>query len=105
MEYRQLGKSGLKVPELCFGAGTFGTSGEFFAAWSSTSQEEARRMVDLCMEAGVNFFDTADIYSNGGSEIALGWNSGGALAHLKREDVLLSTKCTFRFGDGPNDVG
>jgi aryl-alcohol dehydrogenase-like predicted oxidoreductase len=101
MEYRQLGKSGLKVPELCFGAGTFGTSGEFFQAWSSTSDDEARRMVDICLEAGVNFFDTADVYSSGGSEVAL----RKALAHVKREDVLLSTKATFRFGPGANNVG
>jgi aryl-alcohol dehydrogenase-like predicted oxidoreductase len=101
MEYRQLGKSGLKVPELCFGAGTFGTSGEFFQAWSNTSDDEATRMVDICMDAGLNFFDTADIYSNGGSETAL----GKAIANHKRDDVLLSTKATFRFGDGPNDVG
>jgi aryl-alcohol dehydrogenase-like predicted oxidoreductase len=101
MEYRQLGKSGLKVPELCFGAGTFGASNEFFKAWSETTQEEAIRIVDICMEAGVNFFDTADIYSDGGSETAL----RKALSHLKREDVLISTKATFRFGNGPNDVG
>jgi aryl-alcohol dehydrogenase-like predicted oxidoreductase len=101
MEYRQLGKSGLKVPELCFGAGTFGTGNEFFKAWSETTQEEAIRIVDICMEAGVNFFDTADVYSDGGSETAL----GKALSHLKREDVLISTKATFRFGKGPNDVG
>ncbi len=89
------------MPELCFGAGTFGTGNEFFKAWSETSQEEAIRIVDICMEAGVNFFDTADIYSDGGSESAL----GKALSHLKREDVLISTKATFRFGKGPNDVG
>ena len=105
MEYRLLGRSGLKVPELCFGAGTFGTQGEFFDAWSKTSQDEARRIVDVCMAAGANFFDTADVYSSGGSEAALGWNANGALAHLKREDVLISTKATFRFGPGPNNVG
>jgi aryl-alcohol dehydrogenase-like predicted oxidoreductase len=101
MEYRQLGRSGLKVPELCFGAGTLGTSGEFFEAWGRTTDEGAKRIVDICMDAGLNFFDTADIYSRGGSETAL----GKAIAHLKREDVLLSTKATFRFGDGPNNVG
>jgi aryl-alcohol dehydrogenase-like predicted oxidoreductase len=105
MEYRLLGRSGLKVPELCFGAGTMGTKGEFFEAWGNTSGAEAVRLVDLCMEAGGNFFDTADIYSDGGSERALGWKKGGALAHLKREDVLISTKATFRFGEGPNDTG
>src|SRR5215471_1575388 len=101
MEYRQLGKSGLKVPELCFGAGTFGTSGEFFKAWSETTQEEADRIVGICMDAGLNFFDTANIYSDGSSETAL----GKALKPHKREDVLISTKATFRLGKGPNDVG
>ena len=101
MEYRQLGKSGLKVPELCFGAGTLGTSGEFFEAWGNTSEQETDRIIGICMDAGLNFFDTADIYSTGGSESAL----GKALGKLKREDVLISTKATFRFGEGPNNVG
>ncbi len=101
MEYRQLGRSGLMVPELCFGAGTLGTSGEFFKAWSSTTAEEADRLVGLCMDAGLNFFDTADVYSAGGSETAL----GATLKAYKREDVLISTKATFRFGPGPNNVG
>jgi len=90
------------VPELCFGCGTFGGSDEFFDAWGATSDvAEARRIVDICMEAGLNFFDTADIYSMGRSETVL----GGAIQHLRREEVLLSTKATFRFGSGPNDVG
>jgi aryl-alcohol dehydrogenase-like predicted oxidoreductase len=101
MEYRQLGKSGLKVPELCFGAGTFGATNEFFKAWSETTQEEADRIVGICMDAGLNFFDTADVYSDGSSEAAL----GKALSHHKREDLLISTKATFRLGKGPNDVG
>jgi aryl-alcohol dehydrogenase-like predicted oxidoreductase len=101
MEYRTLGRSGLKVPELCFGAGTLGTKGEFFEAWGNTSAEEADRLIGICLDAGLNFFDTADIYSHGGSEIAL----GKALAPHKREDVLISTKATFRLGKGPNDVG
>jgi aryl-alcohol dehydrogenase-like predicted oxidoreductase len=101
MEYRQLGKSGLKVPELCFGAGTFGAANEFFKAWSETTQEEADRIVGICMDAGLNFFDTADVYSDGSSETAL----GKALSHHKREDLLISTKATFRLGEGPNDVG
>jgi aryl-alcohol dehydrogenase-like predicted oxidoreductase len=102
MEYRQLGRSGLKVPELCFGCGTFGGRDEFFDAWGATGDiAEARKMVDICMEAGLNFFDTADIYSFGRSESVL----GGAIKHLKREEVLISTKATLRFGDGPNDVG
>jgi aryl-alcohol dehydrogenase-like predicted oxidoreductase len=102
MEYRQLGRSGLKVPELCFGCGTFGGSDEFFDAWGATGDiAEARKVVDICMEAGLNFFDTADIYSMGRSETVL----GGAIQHLRREDVLISTKATFRFGPGANDVG
>jgi aryl-alcohol dehydrogenase-like predicted oxidoreductase len=101
MEYRQLGKSGLKVPELCFGAGTFGSSNEFFKAWSETTQEEANRIVDICMDAGMNLFDTADIYSDGESEKAL----GKALAKHNRESLMISTKATFRLGTGPNDVG
>ncbi len=101
MDYRQLGRSGLKVPELCFGVGTFGAGDEFFKAWGETDEAQARRMVDLCLEAGCNFFDTADVYSTGKSEEML----GRALAHVRREDVLLSTKATFRFGQGPNNVG
>ena len=101
MEYRQLGRSGLKVPQLCFGAGTIGTSGEFFEAWAKSSDDEADRLIGICMDAGLNFFDTADIYSLGGSESAL----GKAIAKYKRDDVLISTKATFPFGDGPNDFG
>ncbi|WP_260703183.1 aldo/keto reductase [Edaphobacter flagellatus] len=101
MEYRQLGRSGLKVPELCFGAGTFGGNNEFFKAWAETTQAEADRIVGICMDAGLNFFDTADVYSNGASEEVL----GKALKAYKREDVLISTKTTFRFGEGANNVG
>ncbi len=102
MEYRLLGRSGLKVPELCFGTGTFGAGNKFFAAWGNTEGDEARKLIDLCMEAGCNFFDTADIYSDGRSEEIL----GEAIAHLKREEVLLSTKATFRGGfQGANNVG
>ena len=90
------------MPELCFGCGTFGGhENEFFKAWGASDVEEARKMVDICMEAGLNFFDTSDIYSNGASEEVL----GQAIKHMKREDVLISTKATFRFGKGPNDVG
>src|SRR4051794_37475420 len=72
MEYRRLGASGLSVPLLSFGAATFGGSGEFFGAWGSTDVVEARRMIDLCLDAGVTLFDTADVYSNGNSETVLG---------------------------------
>ncbi len=101
MEYRFLGRSGFQVPELCFGTGTFGAGNEFFASWGNTQDEEARKLIDICMEAGCNFFDTADIYSEGKSEEVL----GKAIAHLKREDVLISTKATFKFGPELNNVG
>jgi aryl-alcohol dehydrogenase-like predicted oxidoreductase len=102
MEYRQLGKSGLKVPELSFGAGTFGGGVEFFDAWGATGDvAEAKKIVDICMDAGITLFDTADIYSDGNSETVL----GQALSHLNRDDVMISTKATFRLGKGPNDVG
>jgi aryl-alcohol dehydrogenase-like predicted oxidoreductase len=103
MEYRLLGRSGLKVPELCFGAGTFGSGTEFFKAWAETTQEQANNIVNICMDAGVTFFDTADIYSDGTSETMLGL----ALKQHARTDVLISTKATFRRSDehGPNQVG
>lgn len=102
MEYRQLGRSGLKVPELCFGCGTFGGhDNEFFKAWGAADVAEAEKIVDICMDAGMNLFDTADIYSVGNSEAVL----GKAIAHLNREELMISTKATFRFGPGPNDVG
>lgn len=100
MEFRQLGKSGLKVPVLSFGTGTFGGGTEFFKAWGASDVAEATRLVDVCLEAGVNLFDTADIYSNGLSETILGKAVAG-----RRDKVLISTKATFRMGDGPNDLG
>lgn len=100
MEYRQLGYSGLKVPVLSYGTGTFGGANEFFKAWGSSDVAEAKRLVDVCLEAGVNMFDTADVYSQGSSEEILGQAVAG-----RRDKVLISTKATFRFGDGPNDVG
>ena len=98
MEYRQLG--GLKVPVLSFGTGTFGGTNEFFKAWGGSGVEEATRLVDVCLDAGLNFFDTADIYSEGVAEEILGKAIAG-----RRERVLISTKATFPMGDGPNDVG
>ncbi|HEX5538744.1 MAG TPA: aldo/keto reductase [Methylophilaceae bacterium] len=100
MEYRQFGKSGLKVPALSFGTGTFGGTSEFFKRWGETDVKDATRMVDLCLDAGVNFFDTADIYSRGASEEILGQALKG-----KRDKALISTKATFTMGDGPNDKG
>jgi aryl-alcohol dehydrogenase-like predicted oxidoreductase len=101
MEYRLLGGSGLKVPVLSFGAGTFGGNHEFFDAWGATADiAEARRIVDTCLDAGVTLFDTADSYSNGRSEEVLGQALDG-----RRGQVLISTKASFRIGDGPNDKG
>lgn len=100
MEFRQLGGSGLKVPVLSFGAGTFGGSGEIFRAWGATDVAEATRLVDICLDAGVNLFDTADIYSSGMSEEILGKAVAG-----QRASVLISTKGSFHSGTGPNDSG
>src|SRR3981189_710114 len=100
MEFRQLGHSGLKVPVLSFGTGTFGGRGDFFSAWGNSDVAEATRLVDICLEAGVNFFDTADVYSQGASEEILGKAVAG-----RRSSVLISTKATFRMGQGPNDLG
>ncbi len=100
MQYRYLGSSGFKVPALGFGAGTFGGKGPLFSAWGNTDVEGARRLVDMCLEAGVNFFDTADVYSDGASESIL-----GAALKGRRDKAIISTKLTLRAGNGPNDVG
>ena len=100
MEFRILGRSGLKVPVLSLGTGTFGGANEFFRAWGNTGVEEATRLVDICLEAGLNMFDTADIYSDGESEKVLGAAIAG-----RRDKVLISTKATFKTGSGPNEVG
>jgi aryl-alcohol dehydrogenase-like predicted oxidoreductase len=100
MEFRQLGSSGLLVPVLSFGTGTFGGGNEFFKAWGNTDVAGAKRLVDICLEAGVNLFDTADVYSRGLSEEILGKAIEG-----KRNRVLISTKATFRMEDGPNGLG
>jgi aryl-alcohol dehydrogenase-like predicted oxidoreductase len=102
MEFRTLGRSGLKVPVLSFGTGTFGGGNEFFKAWGDTDVKEARRLIDICLEAGVNLFDTADVYSDGLSETILGKAIAG-----RRDKLLISTKATFRMGNraDPNDVG
>jgi aryl-alcohol dehydrogenase-like predicted oxidoreductase len=100
MEYRQLGRSGLKVPVLSLGTATFGGANPFFERWGKTDATEATRMVDLCLDHGLNFFDTADIYSNGMAEQVLGEAIRG-----KRDRLLISTKATFPMGDGPNEAG
>jgi len=100
MEHRLLGASGFKVPVLSLGTGTFGGQGKLFGAWGNTDVEGARRLVDISLDAGLTLFDTADVYSNGTSESIL-----GAAIKGRRDKVLISTKATFRNGDGPNDVG
>lgn len=100
MEYRQLGNSGLKVSALSFGTATFAGTTDFFKAWGSTEVEEAKTMIRICTEAGINLFDTANTYSRGGSEEVL----GEALKGI-RQEVLISTKGTFPMGEGPNDYG
>jgi aryl-alcohol dehydrogenase-like predicted oxidoreductase len=100
MEYRQLGGAGLKVPVLSFGTATFGGGSEFFKAWGAQDVSEASRLVDICLDAGVNMFDTADTYSRGLSEEILGEAIKG-----RRDKVLISTKAAFPMGDGPNDLG
>ncbi|WP_295563982.1 aldo/keto reductase [uncultured Sphingomonas sp.] len=100
MEYRQLGSSGLRVPVLSFGAGTFGGKGPLFSAWGTSDASEARRLVDICLDAGVTLFDTADVYSDGASEQVLGEAIKG-----RRDAVLISTKTGLPMGDGPQDWG
>ena len=100
MDYRNLGASGLKVPVLGFGTGTFGGQGPLFSAWGRSGIEEARRLVDICLDAGVNLFDSADVYSNGASEEIL-----GAAIKGRRDEVLISTKMSLPMGDGPFDAG
>ena len=100
MEYRQLGGSGFKVPALSLGTGTFGGGNEFFKSWGTSDVAEATRLVDICLEAGLTMFDSADVYSNGMAEEILGQAIKG-----RRNQVLISTKGTFRTGPGPNDLG
>jgi aryl-alcohol dehydrogenase-like predicted oxidoreductase len=100
VEFRRLGQSGFKVPVLSFGTGTFGGSSEFFRAWGETDVKEATRLVDICLDAGVNMFDTADVYSAGMSEEILGKAVAG-----RRDKVIIATKASFPMGSGPNDRG
>ncbi len=100
MEYRNLGRSGLKVPVLSYGTGTFGGSNDFFGRWGKTDLKEASRLIDISLERGVNFFDTANVYSQGDSESILGAALSG-----KRQNSIISTKATFQMGEGPNDKG
>ncbi|WP_223267670.1 aldo/keto reductase [Streptosporangium nondiastaticum] len=88
------------VPALSFGAGTFGGRGDLFGAWGDTDAAEARRLIDICLDAGLNMFDTADVYSAGASEEVL-----GAAVKGRRDQVILSTKAGLPMGDGPADAG
>ncbi len=100
MEYRQLGNAGLRVPVLSLGTGTFGGTNAFFERWGTTDVPGASRLVDICLEHGLNFFDTANVYSHGAAEEIL-----GAALKGKRQRTLIATKATFSMGDGPNDHG
>jgi aryl-alcohol dehydrogenase-like predicted oxidoreductase len=100
MEHRQLGNSGFMVPLLSLGTGTFGGAGELFKSWGSTDVAEATRLVDICLDAGLTMFDSADVYSNGLAEEILGQAIKG-----RRDQLIISTKATFRCGPGANDVG
>ena len=100
MEYRQLGASGLRVPALSFGTGTFGGQGPLFSAWGQSDETEARRLIDICLDAGVTLFDTADVYSGGASEEIL-----GAAIRGRRDAVLISTKTGLPMGNGPQEWG
>jgi aryl-alcohol dehydrogenase-like predicted oxidoreductase len=100
MEFRQLGGSGFKVPVLSLGTGTFGSKNELISAFGTTQVEEAMRLVDISLEGGLNMFDSADVYSDCSAEEILGKAIKG-----RRDQVIISTKATFRSGPGHNDVG
>ncbi|MEJ2863477.1 aldo/keto reductase [Actinomycetospora flava] len=100
MEYRTLGRSGLRVPVLSFGTGTFGGRGELFGAWGATDVDGAREILARCLDAGVTLFDTADVYSDGAAEEVL-----GAALGRRRDEALISTKAALPTGSGPNDAG
>src|ERR1700740_413309 len=100
MEYRQLGHSGLRVPVLSFGTGTFGGGNDFFKAWGNTDAAGATRLIDVCLDHGLTMFDSAERYSAGLAETIPGEAIKG-----KRDRLLISTKATFPSGTGPNDYG
>lgn len=100
MEFRQLGRSGLSVPVLSFGAGTFGGRGPLFSGWGSTQVAEARELISIAVDAGAIMIDTADVYSDGASEEIV-----GAAIRGRRDQVLLSTKAGLPTGPGPAEAG
>jgi aryl-alcohol dehydrogenase-like predicted oxidoreductase len=99
MKMRFMGNTGLKVSEICFGAMTFGGKG-FWKTIGEVEQKDADNLVSIAIEGGINFFDTADVYSEGWSEEMLGKSLGN-----KRKDIVLATKVRGRTGPGPNDIG
>ena len=100
MDHRRLGHSGLRIPVLSFGTVTFGGGTPFFKAWGNTDAGGAARLIDVCVDHGVSMFDSADAYSRGLAETILGEAIKG-----KRDRLLISTKTTFPFRDGPNEYG
>src|ERR1700710_456326 len=100
MEYRLLGRSGLKVSTVTLGTMTMGGAGQF-AKVGNVGLAEARRQIDLCLDHGVNLIDTADVYSNGASEEIIGEALGGK----RPKGVLIASKARFPMGEGPNDRG
>lgn len=100
MKFRNLGNSGLKVPVLSYGTATFAGTNDFFEKWGNTDVQQASRLIDICLERGVNFFDTANVYSQGDSEVVLGKALKG-----RRQEAIISTKASFQIGDGVNDRG
>ncbi len=100
MQTRHLGRSGLRVPVLTLGTGTFGGNNEVWKALGSSDDKEATRLVDVCLDHGLTMFDSADVYSGGLSERVL-----GAAIKGRRDKVLISTKATFRMGPGDNELG
>ncbi|MGB4361748.1 MAG: aldo/keto reductase, partial [Rhodoferax sp.] len=99
MEYRTLGRSGLKISALSMGTFSFGGKGDF-AMVAKQGVDEARRLVDTCIDGGINVFDTSNMYSAGRSEEIL-----GEVLEGRRDKVLISSKARMRIGDGPNDEG
>src|SRR5690349_24886720 len=97
MDYRLLGRSGLKVSALSIGTATFGGDG----LWGATDVADAQRQIDLCLDHGVNLIDTANVYGGSKSETII----GEALTDGRRDRLLIATKVRFRRGDGPNDEG
>src|SRR5690606_14631083 len=100
MEYRKLGNSGLQVPVLILGTGTIGGTNEFFQRWGQTDVKEDSRLIDICLERGINFFDTANVYSQGASEEVLGQALKG-----RRDKTIIATKGTYTMGEGTNERG